>query len=109
MSKFYWEFNELNEELTSDLFNSNNNTKWTVFLWDSAKFSEYINTIFSYDEYSLQQKLDKSMSTLKNHFAKFHHITQAIVSNNLELESMAKKRLRLSTFNIENVRLTSMA
>ena len=104
---FYYEFNRLYNEIVNDSFNTNNNSKLTIFLWDNLKFVDYINTIFSYDEYTLQQKLDKLMSTLKNHFVIYHHITQSIVSNNIELESLAKRRLRLSTLNLENVILSS--
>lgn len=103
ISDFYYEFNRLHNEIVNDSFNTNNHSKLTIFLWDNLKFIDYINTIFSYDEYTLQQKLDKLMSTLKNHFVIYHHITQSIVTNSIELESLAKRRLRLSTLNLENV------
>jgi hypothetical protein len=115
IKKFFAEFDQIYDELSNDLMNGSlfsmtslNSTsskpKWTVYLWDNKKLIDYVSSVMSFDDYNLQQKLDKILSTIKNHIVRFHHVTQSIVSNNLELESMAKLRLRLSTLTVENVK-----
>jgi hypothetical protein len=117
IKKFFAEFDQIYDELSNGInasaaFNgsvmatnsSNSKLKWTIYLWDNKKLIDYVSSVMSFDDYNLQQKLDKILSTIKNHIVRFHHVTQSIVSNNLELESMAKLRLRLSTLTVENVR-----
>lgn len=103
--QFFNEFEQIYAELTDDAYNTNNNTKYTIYLWDDSKFNDYISSVMSYQDYSMQQKLERLINTIKNHIVKFHHVTQTIVANNIEVETLASKKLRLSTFNIENVGL----
>lgn len=106
--QFFNEFEQIYEELTDDAYNTNNSTKYTVYLWDDSKFNDYISSVMSYQDYSMQQKLERLINTIKNHIVKFHHVTQSIVSNNVEVETLASKKLRTSTFNIENVSIYLM-
>ncbi len=96
-------FNEIYNELINDSLTNQNKAKYTIYLWDNNRFLDYINSIMNYHEYDLRQKLEKIIITLKNHLVKQHHITQSIVSNQIELETLAGKHIRLSKINGENV------
>jgi hypothetical protein len=101
--QFLYEYEEIYDLLTNDKYNTNNSTKYTIYLWDNAKLDDYIRKVMNYYDYNLQQKLDRIINTIKHHIVKFHHVTQSIVSNNAGLETMANKKIRLSMINIENV------
>lgn len=102
-SNFLQQFNEIYNELVNDSLTSQNKAKYTIYLWDNNRFLDYINSIMNYHDYDLKQKLEKIIITLKNHLVKQHHITQSIVSNQIELETLAGKHIRLSKINGENV------
>ncbi len=100
---FLHEINKIYDELTNEAFNHANSTKYTIYLWDNTKFIDYIKSVLAYNDFNLSQKLEKILNTVRNHITRLHHPTQAIVSNDLELETLAKKKLRFSTIILENV------
>lgn len=107
--KFTTDFEKIYSQLTN--VESVNSPKLTVYLWDNVKFIDYIKSIMAFNDLNLSQKLERILNTIKNHVVKFHHPTQSIVSNNIEIETLAQKKLRFSTLMLENVsykiRLTS--
>ena len=100
--QFLNEYEQIYDELTNDKFNTNNNTKYTIYLWDNVKMNAYIRKVMNYYDYNLNQKLDKIINTIRHHIVKFHHVTQSIVANNVDLETLANKKIRLSVINTEN-------
>jgi AAA+ superfamily predicted ATPase len=105
VAEFLKEYEEIYDILTNDKYNTNNSTKYTIFLWDNAKLNDYIRKVMNYYDYNLHQKLERIINTIKHHIAKFHHITQSIVSNDVNIETLANKKIRLSIINVENVSL----
>jgi hypothetical protein len=103
VQEFLLEITSIYDELTNEVFNQANSTKYTIYLWDNTKFIDYIKSVLAYNDFNLSQKLEKILNTVRNHIVKFHHPTQAIASNDLELETLAKKKLRFSTIILENV------
>ncbi len=103
MQEFLREINTIYDELTNEAYNHANSTKYTIYLWDNTKFIDYIKSVLAYNDFNLSQKLEKILNTVRNHITRLHHPTQAIVSNDLELETLAKKKLRFSTIVLENV------
>lgn len=102
-SNYLEQFNGIYNEIINDSLKMSSKAKYTIYLWDNNRFLDYINSIMNYHDYDLKQKLEKIIITLKNHFVKQHHITQSIVSNQIELETLAGKHIRLSKINGENV------
>ena len=98
---FLFDLNSIRNELLGDT--TNYNTKYTIYLWDNDKFIEYVNKVLVYNDFSLNQKFDKIIALIKNHVTKLHHPAQSIVSNDIELETLAKKKIRFSTILLENV------
>jgi hypothetical protein len=103
VAEFLKEYEEIYDILTNDKYNTNNSTKYTIFLWDNNKLNDYIRKVMNYYDYNLHQKLERIINTIKHHIAKFHHITQSIVSNDVNIETLANKKLRFSMIQVENV------
>ncbi len=108
-SKFHKEFTKLYNEITNEIYNTNTNDKWTIYLWDNVAMIEFIKhqlSTRSLTKSSINQKLNEILNTIKNHFVKFHHTTQSILknSNHFKIESFAKAQHRYSTLNLEYVK-----
>jgi hypothetical protein len=79
-----------------------NNTKYTIYLWDRQKLTDFVENILI-DDSGSYQKFEKIISTLKNHVHKLHLPTQSIFSNQFDYESLANKKLRYFNLNFDNV------
>ena len=100
---FHSEFTKLYEEISNDSYNTNKNSKLTIYLWDNTTMIDYIQKTL---EKSFSNKsLSEIMSTIKNHIVKFHHPTQSILKNinSFKMSSLADAQLRLSTLTLEHV------
>ena len=107
-NSFHAEFTQLYEEISNDNYNTNNNSKLTIYLWDNVTMIDYIRTTLS--KSISNQSLNEIMSTIKNHIVKFHHPTQSILKNinSFKMSSLAEEQLRLSTLTVEHVMIFSV-
>ena len=104
--KFTREINTIYNELTRDVYNRLNSTRLTVFLWDNSSMIEHVkNLLTSTYNLSMTRRLEQILDTVRYHIVRMHHATHSIYSNTMRLESLARKVLRLSANDLENVNL----
>lgn len=105
--KFTREINWIYNELTRDVYNRLNSTRLTVFLWDNSSMIEHVkNLLTSTYNLSMTRRLEQILDTVRYHIVRMHHATHSIYSNTMRLETLARKVLRLSANDLENVNLS---
>jgi hypothetical protein len=103
IAQFLGEFSSIYNELTNDSFNRLDATRLTIYLWDNVKMVEYVKVTISNNDFSLSKRISLIIDVIRNHLVKVHHSTQSIYSKNIQLDSLAQRKIRLSTLDLENV------
>jgi len=101
---FYAKFSEFLDKLTNSKYDTNMNTKLTIYLWDNQAMLNYIRNQNLLDK--SEKSLEKIFATLFNHISEFHHPTQSIIQGSRSvINTLSNGHLRLSTFDVFQVKI----